>query len=648
MNLFLKKNIFIETNRCNSVSRIKSVQINKLKQKIFSPTAKTISLRNMNHKLISSPKIALKYNPHLLRENHNSNISKKFFSAKKISLKLKNWKNNNSIILPAKEYLTQKEETKIKDERIESVLSEITNWDTKQLIENNENFKDAKLYCQNEKRLLNMQRIISEKNLNYSIAKTENDNKKDFKQSSSFSAFNTNFVSNLGKHTHTNKQNYTLNRGLDSEQAYNKFEAYNLDKLMKIFQYVKGNKIKKKKYKEVIDSTYNLIYQAQKECELSVDILKNRIKSLQKYYDAYIKSYSKIANSKEKKIKLYEEKIIKYREYLTIYEEISGEIKKYEDNYNSIRTDLTSFINEIKKKLEEINKDTNKYKYLFNELKEQQVEYYLDKLKKGEDTRKEGLTWIIKKLIELNANIDSNSFPGYLDREQIEYLIKISQLDFELHQLRIILKTFKDKKKDFLCGKSGKNKKINKIREKLKILKLKKVQNDDNSLAGDINFEIDFNSCFNQFLKEKEIKNPKIIEIQKKFKIKDGFSPFIKYTTEESKLNTITKRIRDKMNIYANTNDSKLFQGIQKRDVGNIDIETEYIKDFGLISDRIEKLDELIEKLKKDEYLIFKEKIKYLKEKERKNNYDKIYNALFGNVIFDIESKYKTVFTKIK
>ena len=638
MNLFLKKNIFIETNRCNSVSRIKSVQINKLKQKIFSPNTKTISLRNMNYKLISSPKIVLKYNPNLLTKNQN----KKFFSAKKISLKLKNWKNNNSIILPQKEYFTQK------DERIESVFSEITNWDTKQLIENNENFKDAKLYCENEKRLLNMQRIISEKNVNYSNVKTENDNKIGFKQSSNFSVFNTNFASGIGKYTHTSKENYSLNRGIDNEQAYKKFEAYNLDKLMKIYEYVKGNKIKKKKYKEVIDSTYNLIYQAKKECELSVDLLKERIKSLQKYYDAYIKSYSKIKNSKEKKIKLYEEKIIKYREYLTIYEEINGEIKKYEDNYNLIKTDLTSFINEIKKKLEAINKDINKYKYLFNELKEQQVEYYLDKLKKGEDTRKEGLTWIIKKLMELNANIESNAFPGYLDKEQIEYLIKISQLDFELHQLRIIIKTFKDKKKDFFNNKTGKNNKINKIREKIKSLKLKKVQNVNNSLAGDINFEIDFKSCFNQFLKEKGIKNPKIIELQKKFKIKEGFSTFIKHNTEENKLNIITRRIRNKMNIYANTNDSKLFQEIQKHDVDNIDIKTEYIKDFATISDRIEKLDDLIEKLKKDEYLIFKEKIKFMKEKERKNNYDKIYNALFGNVIFDIESKYKTVFTKIK
>ena len=58
-----------------------------------------------------------------------------------------------------------------------------------------------------------------------------------------FSVFNTNFVSGIGKYTRTSKENYTLNRGIDNEQAYKKFEAYNLDKLMKIYEYVKSNKI---------------------------------------------------------------------------------------------------------------------------------------------------------------------------------------------------------------------------------------------------------------------------------------------------------------------------------------------------------------------------------------------------------------------
>jgi len=43
-------------------------------------------------------------------------------------------------------------------------------------------------------------------------------------------------------------------------------------------------------------------------------------------------------------------------------------------------------------------------------------------------------------------------------------------------------------------------------RQSIKKIKLKKIKNEDFALAGDINFEIDFESCFDEFLKEKGIK----------------------------------------------------------------------------------------------------------------------------------------------
>ena len=654
MNLFLKKNFFIETNRSNSTSSSLNFQLNKLNNKILSQrVTHTIPLNNLKDKQISSPKLSLEHNNYpILKLTPQMQSNKTIFSPKKFSSKFRTWKINSKIMIPKKEFLVKKNETKIKDERIESVLSEVINWDNKQLIENNKQFQDAKLYCEKEKKLLNMQKILSENNINSNningfIIKTAIEKKEEFKTLSRFSIFNTNYFPNLEILDNNNKDN-SINNIIKIEKSNTKFENANLDRLMKIYEYVKNNKIKKKKYKEVIDSAYNLIYQAKKECELSVDLLKERIKSLQKYYEAYIKSYSKIKDSKDRKIKLYEEKIIKYREYLSIYEEINEEIKKYEDNYNIIKVDLDSFINEIRKKIEIITKEINKYKYLFNELKEQQIEYYLDKLKKGEDTRKEGLSWIVQKLMELKVDIEPNLFPGYLDQEQIEFIIKISELDFELHQLRIILKTFKEKKKSFLKDKNNNGKIDNMKRQSIKKIKLKKIKNEDFALAGDINFEIDFESCFNEFLKDKGIKNPKIIELQKKFKLKEGFNSFIKYKTEANKLNIITKRIRNKMNLYSQTNDSKLFEKIKKHKVKYIDVETEFFKDFAEINDRIEKLDEMIERLKKEEYLIFKEKIKLIRESDRQKKFEIIYNALFGEIIFDMESKYKTVFSRKK
>ena len=314
--------------------------------------------------------------------------------------------------------------------------------------------------------------------------------------------------------------------------------------------------------------------------------------------------------------------------------------------YNSIKSDLNSFISEIQKKIDIITNDINKFKYLFNELKQQQIGYYLEKLKKGEDTRKDGLSWIIEKLMELGVHIETNLFPGFLDNEQIEYIIKISELNFELHQLGIILKTFNDKKKEFINKQSIKYKTLYTTDDRKSQIGLKKVKSENNSSECNINFEIDFDSCFDEFLKERKINNPKLIELQKKYKIKVGFNASIKHRIEENKLNMITKRIKDKIKMYAKTNDSKLLQEVQKNNDNIINTETEYLNDYNKISNRIEKLSRIIEKLKKEEYLIFKEKIKLMKDEERKKNFVLIYKALFGNIIFDTESKYQTVFIK--
>lgn len=677
--MHLLKNFFSEKNKILSKVNIKSLKLNKFPIQTFSPRViSAVSFKNNNNQKNKSFKLTLKNNTDfhsltshpLKKTNSYINIAKsKIFSVNKLPINKRTLSNKNSTKISLRknrlneqknftQIEKEKKETKAKDENIESLLSEVINWDNKQLIENNEQFKDAKIYCEKEKDLLNFQRIISESSINYSKKNNEKNKRTLSTLSYRFSAFNIDNYAAKKFNPNIKKENESLkneknksNDFIDNEKAYSKFETSNLDRLMKIYEYVKINKVKKKKYKEVIDSTYNLLYQAKKECELSVDLLKERIKALQKYYEAYIKSYSKIKDSKDskdRKIKLYEEKIIKYREYLSIYDEISAEIKKYEDNYNEIKTDLESFINKIRNKVEIITNEINKYKYLFNELKEQQTNYYLEKLKSGTDTRTEGLCWIVKKLMELNVEIRQDLFPGFLDMEQIDFLIKISKLDFELQQLRILFKTFKEKKKDLLDVKNIDEEIIILRRRKRKAGTYKKFNIEDKALVDDINFDIDFESCFNEFLKEKGIVNKKILHLLRNHSRKTGFSTLIKYKTEDNKLNDITSRIRKKMNIYAQTYDNDIFKHIKKHEVKIVDRETQYLKDYGLISERIEKLDELIERLKKEEYLIFKEKIKLFSENERKKSFDIIYNALFGKIIFDIESKYKMILSKEK
>ena len=123
-------------------------------------------------------------------------------------------------------------------------------------------------------------------------------------------------------------------------------EMVRRDEIAIIYKNIIINKLKKKKFIEVLDQTYRLLDKARTEYSLSVDILKERIKSVQKYYNAFIVSVDSVENkktyhtknsllhsnslmesdseiSKRNKIKktgldIYEEKIKKYREYLMI------------------------------------------------------------------------------------------------------------------------------------------------------------------------------------------------------------------------------------------------------------------------------------------------------------------------------------------
>ena len=527
------------------------------------------------------------------------------------------------------------------EKKIQSVLSELLIWDNKQYIENNESFKEARIVCEKEKERLNIQKKYAEKNQQFNEKKSgwflsdDNNNKHNFELK--FSVFDKNYNLNKIKNEEEKKKaiklkenNYNLknniiktkkNCDLESEKETSKFENLNKEKLIKIYKYILINKTKKKKYKEILESTYHLLNQARNECKLSVDLLNERIKSIQKYYEKYIESVNKMKESEKKRLNdMHDEKINKYKEYLSIYEEIDKEIKIYENKFLIVKKDLESFINEIKVKVDELTDEINKSIYLFNELKEAQIQYYVEKLKKGEDTRNEGLTWIVKQLMELKCKIEPFLFPIFLDQEQIQYIIQTSELGFESNQLKHILKTLKDQNFD-LNKNSQYN--FNYIKKNGKAL-LKEILN-NKGLVEDINFDIDFKDCFKELIEEKGEINKKITKLQENFTKKEGISPIIKYRIENKKLNVITQKIKNKINIYANSKDNKMFDKEQKRRdyilrhiFGESQAkENQYFKDIFILKERIKKLDDLINKLKKEEYVIFQEKIKLYESKEK-------------------------------
>ena len=58
----------------------------------------------------------------------------------------------------------------------------------------------------------------------------------------------------------------------------------------------------------------------------------------------------------------------------------------------------------------------------------------------------------------------------------------------------------------------------------------------------------------------------------------------------------------------------------------------DYYQDVIILSERIQKLNIFIKKMRKEEFLIFEEKFKYgIKDERSKKFYDKFFNALFGS-----------------
>jgi hypothetical protein len=73
--------------------------------------------------------------------------------------------------------------------------------------------------------------------------------------------------------------------------------------------------------------------------------------------------------------------------------------------------------------------------------------YYYQILKQGIDVRKNGLTWVVVKLMELNSYIDKHYFPSFLDEEQISYILRVGVKIHELNELIKLFQILKEKQK---------------------------------------------------------------------------------------------------------------------------------------------------------------------------------------------------------
>jgi len=479
--------------------------------------------------------------------------------------------------------------------------------------------------------------------------------------------------------------------------------------LMNIYENILLNKLKKKRYESIMNDTYQILENARTEYNLCIDIIKERIKSVDKYYNAFIQNtnnnnynsnhtniinnfqnnnhnnininsqlnnnstinnnihsynsnnnssnniYSsnesnitnkenntkndnnlksdvnnasylddnisnKTQNSGESKKKMkkktnseiIQKNVRVYNEYISIKGDLLLELKGYDDRFSLINDQLSKIIKKAKDKIKKCEENGKYYKYLFEEFSNGQKKYYLDILKKGTDTRNEGLTWIVKRLIELKVNIDPNMFPSFLDNEQIEYIINISKLGFEKSQLKLILTALKNR---------------NKMTKSQSVINIK--NNIEKRNVGNITSSIKDKFKHNKFMEQmgklylKHEEYSKII-FEKQLEEKDINNSVIKNKTKLHQY-AINKNIFDEKK---EDNFFHIFMEHQKQ--------KRYFDDIIQINNRIKELNIFINKLIKEQTLIFENKIKFIKlrKEESLNDFkNKVSKALFGSYI---------------
>ena len=86
---------------------------------------------------------------------------------------------------------------------------------------------------------------------------------------------------------------------------------------------------------------------------------------------------------------------------------------------------LENDLNKIDKELDETRKEE---KELINKL----MLFYKELLFKGNQTKKDGIVWIIKSIWYLGENVPLSFMPEFLDLESIEYLFQLAQLQLEI------------------------------------------------------------------------------------------------------------------------------------------------------------------------------------------------------------------------
>ena len=125
--------------------------------------------------------------------------------------------------------------------------------------------------------------------------------------------------------------------------------------------------------------------------------------------------------------------------------EMNSKLKIIYNNYQNKIDDINAKQKKIENEIKIIKNELVYYKKINDELQREYKLYYMEKLKKGYDCRRDGLMWIVMNLLELQIPLEYHHFPKYLTHEQVDYIKKYANLQLKQNELKIIINVLKKK-----------------------------------------------------------------------------------------------------------------------------------------------------------------------------------------------------------
>ena len=354
-------------------------------------------------------------------------------------------------------------------------------------------------------------------------------------------------------------------------------------------------------------------------------IKKKKTKNISHYNSS---SNLKIVNKKFKNIEI------------NLNEKISNKDKKFYNKreIQKIKKKLTNYLNSIQNKKIELNEELkklqNNVKIIEEDIKKikvkissriiEQRKYFFEILKKGIDVRKEGLSWVIIKLIELNGFFEESKFPKFLNNSQIDYLLTISYKQYELNELLKLFYVLKDKQNCLKNEYEKHNKNAFNENKKDNFSEEKNINHYENYMSIPIKYYKKFENIAQKYEKvtnirineQKEEKYLKKIvsDLQEKIKKKYYYSKEKTNFDEDEDDNEYDKLLFLPGSLAEFFSKNKKFR--------------DYFDDIFYLNSEIRKRQKEIKNLRKEEIEKFKKN-----NKGKISNLNMIFLAMFGNGI---------------